>query len=203
MQEPTRAICRIGSQKNGQAINNSSHLWHSEFVTWIVIFRIPYQRARRNPPDIHSALGVWVENITSFAGNSRCCRVFRLARIPRGVATITFRQFTLTLFTRKSLTILLNHALFFGSIIIAAISLINIFIFSNRVLQMRICRINLFLVFALIGMTVYFLIGIPSIAIEKPGIGLAMPLFALIFSFLGLKKIGADEKIVRSMDRLR
>ena len=93
--------------------------------------------------------------------------------------------------------------LFLGSIIVAAVSLINIFIYSNRGLQMRICRINLVLLFALIGMTVYLLIGNPADAIEKPGIGLAMPLFALIFSFLSLKKIGADEKIVRSMDRLR
>ncbi|MCP4121241.1 MAG: DUF4293 domain-containing protein [Bacteroidetes bacterium] len=93
--------------------------------------------------------------------------------------------------------------LFFGSIIIAAISLINIFLYSNRALQMRVCKINLALVLALIGATVYFLIGIPESAIEMPGMGLAMPLFTLIFSFLGLKKIGADEKIVRSMDRLR
>jgi len=93
--------------------------------------------------------------------------------------------------------------LFFGSIIVAAVSLINIFLYSNRVLQMRVCRLTLVLVLALIGASVYFLIGIPASDIEMPGVGLAMPFFALIFSFLGLKKIGADEKIVRSMDRLR
>ena len=93
--------------------------------------------------------------------------------------------------------------LFLGSVAIAAISLINIFLYSNRTLQMRVCRFNLFLLVALIGATTYFLFGIPSVAVEMPGVGLAMPLFAMIFSFLGLKKIGADEKIVRSMDRLR
>ena len=50
--------------------------------------------------------------------------------------------------------------LFFGAVVVAAVSLINIFLFSNRPLQMRVCRLNLVLILALMGMTAYFLLGV-------------------------------------------
>lgn len=93
--------------------------------------------------------------------------------------------------------------IYLGSLVIAAIAVINIFLFSNRVLQMRLCRLNLALLLILTGLTGYLLAAMPERAIETPGPGLAMLVFALVFTFLSLKKIGSDEKLVRSMDRLR
>jgi hypothetical protein len=83
------------------------------------------------------------------------------------------------------------------------ISLVNIFLFAKRKVQIALCRLNLFLVAALIGLSVYFLFGNPSGTIETPGIGLVMPLFMFVFNLLAMKKIDDDEKLVRSMDRLR
>lgn len=89
------------------------------------------------------------------------------------------------------------------SIVVAAISLLALFLFSNRQLQIKICRVNNLLIFGLIGLTIYYLFGNPDFNIESYGIGLVMPLFAMIFNILALKKIGDDEKLVQSMDRLR
>ncbi len=86
---------------------------------------------------------------------------------------------------------------------IGAISLINTFLFKNRKLQMNICKLTMVLILGLIGASAYFLLGVPETTIESPHVGLIMPLFALIFSFLAMKKIGQDEKLVRSIDRLR
>lgn len=94
-------------------------------------------------------------------------------------------------------------ALFIPSLVIACISFITIFLFSNRKLQMSITRINLFLVLVLIGLTIYFLFVDQANAVESPGMGLILPIFTFLFSFIALKKIGADEKLVRSIDRLR
>ena len=89
------------------------------------------------------------------------------------------------------------------SSLIGLISLISIFLFNNRKLQVKLCRLNLFLVAGLIGLSVFYLFGNPNGTIETPGVGLAMPLFMFVFNLLAMKKIDDDEKLVRSMDRLR
>ncbi len=92
---------------------------------------------------------------------------------------------------------------FIVSLVIATISILNIFLFNNRKLQMNICKLSILIVVVLSGLTAYFLFGNPANAIEMPSIGLVMPIFTFLFSFLALKKINADEKLVRSIDRLR
>ena len=93
--------------------------------------------------------------------------------------------------------------IFIPSLVIGVISLLSIFLYSNRKLQMNVTKLNLFLVFVLIGLSVYFLFVDKSGAVESPGMGLVLPIFTFLFSFIALKKIGADEKLVRSIDRLR
>jgi hypothetical protein len=38
---------------------------------------------------------------------------------------------------------------------------------------------------------------------QKMGIGIIMPLIAIILTILAIRKIGADEALVRSLQRLR
>ncbi|HXL00380.1 MAG TPA: DUF4293 family protein, partial [Dysgonamonadaceae bacterium] len=38
---------------------------------------------------------------------------------------------------------------------------------------------------------------------EKVGVGIIMPAIAIILSYLAIRKIGEDEVLVRSLDRLR
>ncbi len=92
---------------------------------------------------------------------------------------------------------------FIASLVIAALSLLSIFLFSNRVLQANLCKLNIFLTVVLMGIAGYLLFGIPTSDIEKIQPGIALPILAIIFIFLGLNNINKDEKLVRSMDRLR
>jgi hypothetical protein len=90
-----------------------------------------------------------------------------------------------------------------GSLVVAALTLVAIFMYNNRVLQSNICKLTIFLTIALMAATGYLLFGIPTTAIEVVKLGVGFPVIGLVMQFLGLKGIQADEKLVRSMDRLR
>lgn len=91
-------------------------------------------------------------------------------------------------------------ALFAGSGIIA---LISIFLFNNRRLQTNINWLSLLLNIAGVGLGVYLFYGSNITASIQPGIGIALPVIALICIFLANRNINKDEKLVQSMDRLR
>jgi hypothetical protein len=86
------------------------------------------------------------------------------------------------------------------------IFLVNIFLFRNRPLQMKLSLLAVVLavVGAGYGAFRYFTDAAAEIASAvTPDIGLALPVLALIFGFLSRNYIKQDEKLVRSADRLR
>lgn len=86
--------------------------------------------------------------------------------------------------------------------LVALFSFITIFLYKKRKRQMRFCRFNLFLLFLLIGSGVGFTL-IDQTQPDLPHYGALFPAFAFIFIWLALRGVRADEKLVRSMDRLR
>ena len=86
--------------------------------------------------------------------------------------------------------------------IIAALGSIgNIFLFTRRPLQARLC-------IALIGLGIMYYL---AVAVYQHTIGgelvftwpLALPALAIVFWFMAYKGIMKDEKLVRSLDRIR
>lgn len=91
------------------------------------------------------------------------------------------------------------------AVIIPMVSLITLFLFRNRKLQMRAILILIILVILLIGTSAYYVL--PFI---RPGNGKLIPVFRMFIPvinlFLGIMAYFAvrkDEKMVRSYDRLR
>ena len=78
---------------------------------------------------------------------------------------------------------------------LAVFSVIDIFLFRNRVLQARVC-----LALMLAGIVYYIFM-----AVNQPAMGWysALPLVAILMLFLARKAILKDEKLVRSLDRIR
>ena len=78
---------------------------------------------------------------------------------------------------------------------LAVISLCNIFLYKNRVRQARVC-----LGVMLAGIAYYIFL-----AIRQPQLGWysALPMVAVLLLFLARKRIVKDEKLVRSLDRIR
>ncbi|MEM9527068.1 MAG: DUF4293 domain-containing protein, partial [Bacteroidota bacterium] len=81
--------------------------------------------------------------------------------------------------------------------------LATIFLFKNRPLQMKLTLAGIVLVAFAIGYGAYQLFTDSAAALATPDIGVALPVLAIIFSFLAQRYIKKDEKLVRSADRLR
>ncbi len=82
----------------------------------------------------------------------------------------------------------------------ACLSFITIFLYGNRMLQLKVVIVN-FLLSALIGFFIY------KVVVANPGGGFTLPSIALfllpVLQILAMVKIYKDEKLVKSADRLR
>ncbi|MCP3659334.1 MAG: DUF4293 domain-containing protein [Bacteroidetes bacterium] len=93
------------------------------------------------------------------------------------------------------------------SILISFLSLTNIFLYNNRKLQLKICRINLIshiLLFLIIIFFIYKInLQIQNLKIFDFHLGILLLIFSVISTFMASYYINLDEKLVRSADRLR
>ena len=89
------------------------------------------------------------------------------------------------------------------------IPLITIFLYKNRMLQIRLCAVELVLLLgAQIFMALYYYLGnrmFEQLEFHTQGIRIAIifPLLAIILDYLALRAIFKDEMLVRSLDRIR
>lgn len=87
------------------------------------------------------------------------------------------------------------------------VSLAAIFLFNNRPLQARIASgaaVASILLMALAAFVIFQLYQqMPSGGSTRYGLGLGLPVAALVFNWLAARFIRKDENIVRSADRLR
>lgn len=100
-----------------------------------------------------------------------------------------------------------NIILMIMSILIGILALGTIFLYKNRKQQMTLSRIVVvvsLLLMAVVGVFFYLDYQELKAGTEvEGGFGLLSPILSLIFGILALRFIRKDEKIVRSMDRLR
>lgn len=89
-------------------------------------------------------------------------------------------------------------------IISSLLSLATIFLFRNRILQMRIGRLNILLNILLIGYLAYSLSTLPGgFSDSEKGIGLFIPFVSIVLLFIANRYIKKDEELVKSVDRFR
>lgn len=120
------------------------------------------------------------------------------------LATLVSVAFIFTPFALSGSTLLqtLNFVVLIAiSAVVAVISFGNIFLFKNRKLQITLCRLALLLIIALIGTGIYY--ALSTDGQDLPQYGAAFPLLGTIFEVLAIRGVQADEKLIRSMDRLR
>ena len=96
--------------------------------------------------------------------------------------------------------------LFVLAAVISIVALVTIFLFKRRILQIRLCVFNALLMLGFYGyfgyMAYSFMHDFEGMTIDVK-FGLAFPLVCLILDYLAIRNIGADEALVRSLDRLR
>ena len=130
-----------------------------------------------------------------------------LVDFPVGADTCTLTAFGL----KDAAGITLLPTVYLGVVLVAAclVPLVTIFLFKRRLVQIRLCAVELVL---LIGagamMGIYFYLCNRYFADSEfyshtLKISLVFPLVCLVFDLLALRAIFRDEKLVRSLDRIR
>jgi len=106
-----------------------------------------------------------------------------------------------TLLQTGELSLIVIPAAFIVSAIIAVLTLLS---YKNRTKQIIYNRLNIVINFLLLGIVVYHQLNLPGGAVvSEKGIGVFIPLLIIVFLALANKAIIKDDKLVKSVDRLR
>lgn len=87
--------------------------------------------------------------------------------------------------------------------LVLIIALVAIFMYKNRILQIRLIVFNIVLmlgIYALMSFYIYKLSGTMDIHYNT---AIVFPFINIVLSYLAIRSIGKDEALVRSLDRLR
>ncbi len=86
----------------------------------------------------------------------------------------------------------------------ALMTFLTIISFKNRTKQIIYNRVNIVINFFLLGIVVYHQLKLPGETfVSEKGIGVFIPLLMIVFLALANKAIIKDDKLVKSVDRLR
>jgi hypothetical protein len=90
--------------------------------------------------------------------------------------------------------------------VIICIYFICIFLYKSRMIQIRLCVLNMILLAGLIGLfcfhLLFYLKTVQNVDF-KIGISFIIPVIAIIFTYLAFRGIRKDEYLVRLADRIR
>lgn len=129
-----------------------------------------------------------------------------LAVLQSGDQLFTFDASGLSTMTEQPELIYPTWGLFALVVIVSLLAFVTIFLFKNRILQIRLCIFNAILMFGIYGLFAFFtwiMKGQLETASMSFKFALSFPLVSLILDYLAIRNIGADEALVRSLDRLR
>lgn len=128
-----------------------------------------------------------------------------LAYFAAGTDEYTLRAFSLSGSGMTQSTIYMGIVMALA----AAVPLVNIFLFKRRMLQIRLCAVELVLLLgsvAFIGIYYYLSTRMVSQAeFHTQGFRIAVvfPLVSLVLDYLAMRAIFKDELLVKSLDRIR
>ena len=128
-----------------------------------------------------------------------------LAAVTTGVLPFVFplwKQITGTTTADFYFMTELNYVALFG--LSTTLSIVSIITFKKRQNQFVMGRLNIILNLFLLGLFVYRLLTLSGEAsVSEKGIGMFLPIVAIVFLVLANKAIKKDEDLVKSVDRLR
>lgn len=87
--------------------------------------------------------------------------------------------------------------------IIAILSFISVFLFKNRLLQLRICTLISLLDIFLIALISYFSILTETNIVATIGLSAILPVIILILILMARRAVKKDELLIKAADRIR
>jgi hypothetical protein len=116
-------------------------------------------------------------------------------------STLKEQIYVVDLFLKDLISFKLIPLMFFAS---AILSLVAIFLFKNRKLQFVVGRIIILINLFLLGLLIYLSLTLSGeTSVSEKGIGMFLPILAILLVVLANKAIKKDEDLVKSVDRLR
>ena len=94
-------------------------------------------------------------------------------------------------------------ALFAILLVIAVLSLGTIFLFKNRMLQIRLTIFSSVLLIGYYITLIAFILKLADGASITPSWTICLPFVSIVLNWLAIRSIGADEALVKAYDRLR
>ena len=85
--------------------------------------------------------------------------------------------------------------------VVALSAIITIFLYKKRKIQVRICYAMLVLL--VLAYIIYLIVNLESLSLTEMSYTFIFPFISIIFTYLAIRGIKKDEKLVRSLDRLR
>lgn len=88
----------------------------------------------------------------------------------------------------------------------AILSVGIVFLYKKRMHQIRLASFNLFMIIGYYGLIAFYILKRnpeASSTFESVGIGMVTPFIAIVLTYLAIRKIGADEALIRSLNRIR
>lgn len=89
------------------------------------------------------------------------------------------------------------------SILSAIITLIQIFQYKNRLTQMKIGALNSVIMTVMLGLMTYFVLDLQKVHTGSFAIGIFVLALAMLANVMARRFINRDEKLVKSIDRIR
>lgn len=104
----------------------------------------------------------------------------------------------------EELSIKTSQTLFIANVISAVLCIFAIVLFRNRKVQIALGRAALLLNIGVIAYLIYYLVNLPG-ALEnaEKGIALITPFVCIVALYFANKAVIKDEKLVKSVDRIR
>ena len=96
-----------------------------------------------------------------------------------------------------------QYSLMVFGIVICALNLIIIFLYRNRILQIRFCIYNILLLIGLMGVMLFVLYSIPNVRSVSFGMPIVFPVVSIILHYMAFRGIRKDELMVQALNHLR
>ncbi len=90
-----------------------------------------------------------------------------------------------------------------GSVLIALILFVNIFLYKKRLLQIKLNNLIILLLLVLIGLRIYEAFTSGGTPFSKKDVVWLTPAISIVFVKLANSAIWRDERLVKSVDRIR
>jgi uncharacterized membrane protein len=129
-----------------------------------------------------------------------------LAFVQTAEATYSLNVCTVKSLTEPSKIVMWTWQLSLSATIVALLSVAAIFLYKKRKLQKWTCIVNLLLILVFCFYTGYYMFNMPEPdqkSVINPSIWVVLPVIACILNILAMNRISADEKLIRSLDRIR